>query len=352
MNENKQKFIRQTRKLFLIISVTSLTLFLLYWGESLYRSAYIISQVVPGFPKWFEWATYDTEFFEVQYEIQQIIHHYGKVKSGKQSIDIYRPAGVNRSGFVILVPGFARKGSRDQRVVNLAKSFAASGIGVAIPHSETMRKRVFSLNDIYKIKDTFMFLTQTYYIDPEKIGICGFSVGGSYALIATSMLKEKPIFVLSFGGYFNLGELLMEVMNDKVIYNEYERNWKPAKLSKKVVFNMLNDSFDHTAAEKIIRDKIISKENNGFEQFNEKLKRLSPYPVLSDIKTRVFIMHDINDSNIPVEQARKLRDNFPPQIQVHYNEYKIMHHVTPTSFISTDIFKLSHQIIGIIKSLS
>jgi len=194
------------------------------------------------------------------------------------------------------------------------------------------------------------------YVDKERIGICGFSVAGSYALRAASELGSSPLFVLSFGGYFNLGELIAQIISKTASYDRATRPWKPNPMPEEVISN---NFIRHVGVESI---KQINQAPLSFEEAKKyiqmlpervllNLDTLSPSPTLSRIKTRVYLIHDKNDDVIPVEDSYKIRDSLHRDIPVHLSELSSFDHVTPGNFFSLDILKLSWQVLSIIKKL-
>ena len=349
-------YFKDKRKIFYIIlraCLVVILLFLLLWGESLYRTAYIISHVVPGVPKWFELGKYDIQFDEFEFKRQIGTNDLNKVDYTTQMVDIHRPKGPQKSSFVILFPGFTDKGSKDPRLVNFAEALAAAGIGVVIPQSFTIRNSVFTTNDIDRIKHTFTFLQGETYVAKKRIGIIGFSVAGSYVLRATSSLGSEPLFILSLGAYYSLSDLIVSIVTEKAVYDGHERSWKPNPFPKKLLRDYLNKQIGTEKAEEVFTDNGITLEelSRDNKKFTEKLDELSPYPILSEIKTTVFLMHDKNDGNTPVEDARKIRDALPENIPAYYTELSIMNHVTPNTFLSFDFIKLFWHVLSIVRLL-
>jgi len=62
-------------------------------------------------------------------------------------------------------------------------------------------------------------------------------------------------------------------------------------------------------------------------------------------------MHDKNDGNTPVEDARKIRDSLSDDIPIYYAELSIMNHVTPNTFLSFDFIKLFWHVLSIVRLL-
>jgi predicted esterase len=349
-------YFKDKRKIFYIIlraCLVVILLFLLLWGESLYRTAYIISQVVPEAPKWFEFGKYDVQVNEIEFERPLGKTPFEKTEYSIQKVDIYRPVELEEPPFVILFPGFTDKGSKDPRLVNFARALSGAGIGVAIPQSFTIRNSVFTTNDIDRITDTFTFLQGENFVEKQRIGIIGFSVGGSYVLRAASSLGNRPRFILTIGAYYSLSDLIVSIVTEKAVYDGHERNWKPNSFPKKLLLDYLEKQIGVTKTDEIFSNNGITfeefRQNN--KKFTEKLDELSPYPILSEIKTRVFLVHDKNDGNTPVEHARKIRDSLPKGIPLYYTELSMLNHVTPRSFLSFDFIKLFWHVLNIVRLL-
>ncbi len=341
---------------YLLFVLTVTAVVMLTWGEVLHRTAFIVSHVVPGVPDWFESGRYEVEVRKVG------LARSGDSGSAAQNnfpdnvVYVYLPQNVERSAFVVFVPGFTPEGALDPRLVNLARSFAGAGIGVAVPDSETIRERTFSRDDIDLIIDTFRYLQGKEYVDRERIGITGFSIAGSYALCAASALGHDPLFVLSLGGYFDLRGLFTQVISESAVYKDEKRSWEPDSLSKEVVFNVLAGQVGEKRANELIGEDLSLDEAREYvkslpREFLSKFNDLSPSLVIPKIKTRVFLMHDKNDDIIPVEESRKIRDALPQDVPLSYTEFSILRHVTPQTFFSVDILKFSWQILSIVDLL-
>jgi esterase/lipase len=347
--KDKRKISYITLRVFLVV----ILLFLLLWGPALYHTCYIISHVVPGVPKWFELGKYEIQFDEIPFERQIGTNDLDRVDYTTQVVDIFRPEGRQKSSFVIIFPGFTDEGSKDPRLVNFARALSGAGIGVAIPQSFTIRSSVFTTNDIDRIKDTFTFLQGEPSVEKERVGIIGFSVGGSYALRAASSLGNRPLFILSLGAYYSLSELISSIVTEKAVYDGHERNWKPNSFPKKLLLDYLKKQIGVAKTDEIFSNNGITFEEfiSNNQKFKEKLDRLSPFPTLSVIKTTVFLMHDKNDGNTPVEDARKIRDALPENIPVYYTELSIVNHVTPNTFLNFGFIKLFWHVLNIVRLL-
>ncbi len=317
-----------------------------------WRTAYIISHVIPRVPQWFEWKKYNITIDKFP------------LGDGTQSIYVYRPREkVGTIPFVLFLPGFTPEGSDDQRLVDVANSFAGAGIGAAILDSKNTRQKTFSREDVDLIKQGFSFLQNQPYVAKDRIGLAGLSIGASYTLRAASELGEAPLFVFSLGAYYDLGDLFAEIVTKKAVHGNSERPWKPDPIATAVADNVILRA---TNEEK--KNEFLQAEKAGsltyeqakefFDSFPADAKELrdsiSPSRSLDRMKTRVFLMHDKNDTIVPVEESRKIRDALPKNTLVSYGELSLLNHATPKSqgsSNSADLLNFSRELFSITKLL-
>lgn len=325
------------RRFFIVVFLFLFLIAVFPYGLSLYRTAQVISHNVPSIPQWFEWGKYEVV-------MQKVLLRDNLV------VDIYLPQGVSKTSFIILVPGFTPEGSRDPRIVSLANSFAQAGIGAAVPDSEHIRQQRFLRQDIDFIKETFQFLKVAPYADSKKIALSGFSIAGAYALRAAAELGNQPLFVHSLGGYYDLGELMVEILSERALFKGEERMWKPDAFPQEIAKNILSEELGQERTESLfLKGGMGIKEARRYVDLlstgaRKALSDVSPAPVLSLMNTRVFLMHDLNDLAIPVEESRKISDALPSSISLSFSEFTFLEHVIPQNRLGIDIVGLFWQV--------
>lgn len=333
--------------IFFLVTLACVVFYLTYsWGGVISRTFHIAMTMSGAAPGWMSKGRYDVDFSIVRLSDEK--YHHQKDSKSKPGIHIFKPVGAKESSFVILVPGFTDKGARDRRIVRLAKSFAQSGIGVAVPDTASMRSRIFSNNDIDVIKKTFKYVKARNYVKDGKIAICGFSVAGSYALVAASSLGREPLFILSFGGYYDLEDLVTSVISKQAQYNGKSRKWIPGDIPVAVVkenigLEDINSGMDYRKAEEVTA-KLAEKKPGIF-------KNLSPSSYAEQIKSPVYIFHSQKDDSVPVEESYRLKDALSGKTEVNFTELRGLSHVTPKDFLSLDYMKLTFQLMSMVKAL-
>ncbi|MBC7908476.1 MAG: alpha/beta hydrolase [Rhodospirillaceae bacterium] len=122
------------------------------------------------------------------------------VDGRKNSGDLYLPAEKAKVGLV-LVPGAAKEGKDDPRLVALAQSLARARFLVLVPDMASVRAQEVSAADRLPIADAIRFL------DTERrvpgLGIAAISYADVPAILA-ALDEPKVDFVVSVGGLYDL----------------------------------------------------------------------------------------------------------------------------------------------------
>lgn len=338
---------RFTYIILLIAAVSASSYFLYTWGGVFYRSFHILMHATSDAPGWISGPEYKINISNIKFS--NVEERY-EINTGS-SVYIYRPEGIKETPFIILVPGFTDRGAADQRIVRISRAFAESGVGVAVPDSDTMRGRIFSVDDINLIVSTFNYLEKQRYVKKKRIALCGFSVGGSYSLIASSRLGNRPLFTVTFGGYYDLRDLAAAVLSGHAYNEGNERIWIPGDIPRNVVQRILGDpslddkigSMDFSKARNLINKMSVDK--------LDKIRRLSPSSSALTIRTPVYVLHSIQDDSIPVEESDRLVRGLSGETKVYFIKFAGLSHVTPKDILSIDYFKLSRALLKMMKML-
>ena len=136
--------------------------------------------------------------------------HVDRVEIGVDG-DLYSP-GPDAPA-ILFVPGAARLGTEDPRVVRAATAMAEAGRRVFVPELH-LYDRTFREDDIDRIARAAVALA-----GEGTIGVVGFSYGGSFSLLAAQdpEVREHLNFVAVFGAYFDLVHLVQGVTTGATI---------------------------------------------------------------------------------------------------------------------------------------
>ena len=333
-------------------------------GRAMVKSAFFVTQVLPISVKPQEWVTSDSIRESVEYALP----------GGNGSADIYRiPDDKERAGVVVFL-GVNPAPRDDERVVNLGHGLARAGFVVMFPWSPTMFQRRISTSEPDNLVWAFDYLRGLDYVDPERVGMGGFCVGASIALVAASdpRISEDVDFISSFGGYYDVRDLLAQIASRSSFYGRAVDPWDPRRLTEEVFMNQLIEGLEDEAERKLLTRifvergapenpalpdelsvegdavyKLVSsasaREGEGrltLEEADRLLGKLpprtlddfgkiSPSASIDNLKARVLIAHDREDDAVPSEESKRLADALSERGDVHHTEFSFFSHVTP-----------------------
>jgi dienelactone hydrolase len=375
--------VRWLRQFLIVLGL--LALFLLLFcsqtrpGRAGFKSLLLVPQLIPNASfKPLEWFTIGPHRQEVTFP----------TASGTGVADIYRiEDGRERAG-VILFLGVNPAGRDDTRVVNLGQALARAGFVVMIPWSEKMVQRRLDTDSPGDLVSAFLYLRGRPDVDDRRVGMGGFCVGGSMALVAAAdpRIRDDVAFVNSFGGYYDAFDLVVQVAGRTRFFNGNETAWQPSEQTRDVLTTELLEGIEDAHERDLVRE-LLAQEGGATSRQLEGLSRqgravysllhgvgleearkaaadlppaslalldsVSPSAVVGGIGARVLIMHDREDDNVPSEESRRLADALVERGNLRYTEFSFFQHMDPTrrvgifTFIG-EAFKLYRHLYDIV----
>jgi pimeloyl-ACP methyl ester carboxylesterase len=280
--------------------------------------------------------------------------------------DVYLPADGGRHGALILSPGAPPLEPDDPRLIRLAGDIARAGIVMLVPFSPDLDAELIEPREVEALVSAFQYLQRQPYVDPEKIGYIGVSIGAPLALLAASdeRINEDVFFVVSFGGYYDLHDLVASITTGVISYGGKEESWEPRRHTVKVMSKNLIARLDDPQDQRILTRVLVERKPEATEEFDdlssqgqaaydlltnrdparfgELLDRLPADAVqflgalsltghLDGLRAETFVLHDRSDRYVPYVESRRLRDAIEGQVKLHYTEVNIFEHVEPTA---------------------
>ena len=345
-------------KLFLIlISFFFLTLIignLTPQGRSAFHVIGLMPELVPFIP--FKTQKYFTN--NPIHEKISYIHNSKKVEADLYYLDKKK----KRKGVVISL-GINPAGRDDPRVVNLGNGFARVGFVVLIPWSKNLSANEIKSEDIENIVGGIKYLESFPNIDKNNFGMAGFCVGASLVNIAAGRteIEDQIAFINLFGPYYNLGDLLIQIRSKSAFYLNNSRPWHSNELAKSVLnkqlFNLIESQKEKNEIEILLKKKnvsalelaklspiaknvftVLKKEDQNelkeiFTNLSNKelevLQVFSPEFNNTNQKAKIYLMHDLNDNVIPVEESRRFANEMKENKNFTYTEFSLFDHVDP-----------------------
>jgi acetyl esterase/lipase len=279
--------------------------------------------------------------------------------------DVYRPPH-GRHGAIVFVMGAPPLEPDDSRLVRLADSVARAGFVMFVPFSPDLEREFIAREEPDAYVAAFEYLQGQSFVDPERIGFIGVSVGGSLALIAASdpRISADVDFLVAFGAYYDALDTLAAVTTGVISYDGQRESWDPRRHTEEVMaeqlIDRLPDSGDRDLLWRVFVDleSVSSSElaaltptgRHAYEflsnrdparvpeliehlpaAFLDDMRALSPSLHLDDIQAEIFILHDRSDRFIPYVESRRLRDRLAGRPNLHYTELTVFEHVEPHS---------------------
>lgn len=287
--------------------------------------------------------------------------------------DLYLPARGGRHAGVVLFLGVNPAGRDDPRVINLGKGLARSGMAVLVPWSAPMAEKRVEPQEVDLLVGAFSYLRGLAQVDPARVGLGGFCVGASFAVLAAEdvRIRDAVAFVNFFGGYYDAEDLLVAIASRRRFYDSQVEPWEPDRLTSEVFTRHLIESVGREEERRLLEQLFLEgKSADGFDaaslseeaklvhqllsgvtleearrlagalppRFREGLQRISPRTRIQDLKAPVLIMADREDALVPAAESRRLADALRPRGGVYQTEFSLFRHMDPTRRVSPPVF--------------
>jgi acetyl esterase/lipase len=332
-------------------------LFATHYGRLAFTSAAFLPDLMVDLPvRPVTWFTSDPVR-------EHVTLHYADGKT--MPADLYRPPH-GRHGAIVFVMGAPPLEPDDSRLIRLADSAARAGYVMLIPFSPDLEREFIAREEPDAYVAAFEYLREQDFVDPDRIGFIGVSVGGSLALIAASdpRISADVDFLVAFGAYYDALDTLAAVTTHTISYGGREEPWNPRLHTQRVMAEQLIDRLPDSGDRDLLWRVFVDQENVSSSEldtltptgrdaydflsnrdparvpelierlptaFLDDMRALSPSLHLDGLQAEVFILHDRSDRYIPYVESRRLRDRLAGHPNLHYTELTVFEHVEPHS---------------------
>ena len=267
----------------------------------------------------------------------RLVTTYDAPNGNTVAADIYViPDGQRRAGVVVFL-GANAAGANDPDVVNLGQALARAGFAVLYHWSAQLGTHGnIDPAEVDGLVAAYQHLQVQDFVDSERVGLAGFSVGASLALVAAAdeRIARQVAFVNAFGGYNDAGDLLVQIAAGRTLAGE---SWTVDPLTRRVFENEVTES--GTDVDAILRGNISLDTAQRWyaatpPAFRQQVQAVSPAAHLDGLNpaTAILLMHDRGDRLIPVGESRRLHAGLRQRTDgptVKYTETDIFRHVRP-----------------------
>lgn len=292
---------------------------------------------------------------------------------GRMVADLYQPAGTGRHPAMVLLLGVNPLPRDHEQVTTLADGIARAGIITVVAESDALLGGEIRPEEVDNLVALFEYLERQPSIDPQRIGFSGFCVGAVLEVLAASdpRIADRVAYVNAFSVYADPLDVLRAVLTNSMPVPEGRAPWTASDLTREIFMKQTIaglpsqrdrallarelvegtalttqeiESLSGVAAQ--LRDLLTTTDPGRVETLiaalpddvTASLRRLSPAAVVPRLRATTFLMHDQNDTYLPVSGARQLATLLPPEASSRYTEFRLFAHVVPSGIDDPILF--------------
>jgi len=279
-------------------------------------------------------------------------------RSGMVEGELYRPPTEGPHPGILVCLGVVPFEVDHPQVPVLGKALARAGFAALLYWSPAMRDFRLDPDDLENIPLAYDWLIQQPYVDPERSGLLGTCVGGSFALMAAAnpLVRDHVAFLSAYAPFSSMSTFSRDIASASRSNGDRREPWDVDQLTRKVFEHSLVAMLQPDEAERLrsagmdegmaLTESSLSEEGravyallnakdiNDAEKIIhnlppfilERLTALSPVNYLQDIRAPLIILlHDLGDQLIPVGESQRLVAALGGHPGVHYTEMQFSH---------------------------
>jgi dienelactone hydrolase len=228
-------------------------------------------------------------------------------------LDIYLPgdARSDRSHpAVVLALGVHPQPLDSPDINRIASAIARLGVVVGVPDSTALRQTRIEPEEPAHLADAVLVLMDRPEVNPQRVGLAGFSAGASIALISAAdpRIADRLRFVSSFGGYADAEVLLVDVATRTTVLDGEVFPWPADEgITRDVRELFLQASDDPATTEQLFaaeeRDEAQQIIYSTPGDLRADLAAISPLEFADQLRTDVFLLHGDGDDAISIAHS-------------------------------------------------
>jgi dienelactone hydrolase len=274
---------------------------------------------------------------------------------------------------MVLVLGVNNVGRNHPVVERVADALARTGVAVLVPDSRVLLEGRLEAGEVDGVVSAFELLASRSEVDPQRVGVVGFSIGGSLALLAAAdpRIADRVRFVNAFGAFGDASTYLASVAAHA--YRDADGidvPWTPSPLAREIylrfVLDQVADVGDRAALDRAlgsavgaaarpprdptlrasletglartIHDLLTARSLADAERAIDALPpasrsfldAISPARHVDGLRAGVYLMHDTEDHHVPFVESRALASVLDEAgVLRSHTEFRLFDHVQP-----------------------
>ena len=339
-----------------VVTLALLILFILATpqGRNGFRTVLFVMQVLDLPIKPQSWVTDEPLRLKVEHGL-----------SGTHVSEVYRLPGDETRAAVLLSVGATPEGLDDPGLVMLGYALARAGYVTMMHWSPAMGlESNMDPSEVAALVEAYVYLEGLEYVDPERVGIGGFCVGASMALVAAADpgIRDRVDFVNAFGPFYDAGALLRQAVSRTVVYDGETTPWQPEPRTLQFLATELIENVDDPSDVQMLtrrylgdqpsspiepdrlssQGKVVARLLEGVQPheaealyemlppaLHEDLAMISPSTHVHGLRTRLLVLHTRHDEYVPAAESRHLLEATGDRLDVYYTEFIGFDHLLP-----------------------
>jgi dienelactone hydrolase len=291
--------------------------------------------------------------------------------------NIYRPNDKGRHSGLILAHG-AIKGGKDDRALRFGgQSLASAGYVVLVPQLENLNRLRLHQDDVDALVASVRYLSGQEFSN-GKIGLMGVCLSAPLVFLAATepSISQNVSVITCWGGFYNINDWLQAVIARHYVGGGKVKPWKPRTLlieeTPKWLIELLPNTSDRACLEQLLRgsaedsaksrlspsgqalyELLTNRDPKRVRQLwlkldpkiQQALNSLSPHMKVNQLKTKIAIIHTLNDDVIPWVESCKLADAIESAHKIYFKIFEQFYHVSIEDLLKARISSL-HKVIS------
>lgn len=280
--------------------------------------------------------------------------------------DLYVPPGPPAPG-IVLALGALREGRRYPILESTARAIAACGFAVLVPELGRLRRLILGVDALDELVEATRYLPSLKGALDAPVGLIGFSLGGSLALLAAGdeRVRERVACVAAMGSYFRLTDMLdaavsgftgprgttMTLAAPSAYAIAASLADRLAEQDRRVLFDVIDrqpesplealsrlDSSSVGPTGRLVLELLRTRDRKQRDSLIESvpglaqlMATLSPERVIDSIDVPTWVMHDERDQYVPFTEFRALREAAAGRDNFTFLGIRLLEHTEPAA---------------------